>query len=145
MAFVFYEMHKWWFTWSIYISLVPMELCWQSKQMRHQWYVISLQPICIKLFPRDRKLYCGFPFHSGVSLCFVLKGHDDVIKWQHFPRYWPFVRGIYRSPVNSPHKGQWRGAVMFSLIYALTNGWATNRDAGDLSRHRAHHDVTVMT
>ena len=32
--------------------------------------------------------------------------HDDVIKWKHFPRYWPFVRGIHRSPVNSPHKGQ---------------------------------------
>ena len=31
--------------------------------------------------------------------------HDDVIKWKHFPRYWPFVRGIHRSPVNSPHKG----------------------------------------
>ena len=33
--------------------------------------------------------------------------HDDVIKWKHFPRYWPLVRGIHRSPVNSPHKGQW--------------------------------------
>ena len=32
--------------------------------------------------------------------------HDDVIKWKHFPRHWPFVRGIHRSPVNSPHKGQ---------------------------------------
>ena len=32
--------------------------------------------------------------------------HDDVIKWKHFPRYWPFVRRIHRSPVNSPHKGQ---------------------------------------
>ena len=36
--------------------------------------------------------------------------HDDVIKWKHFPRYWPFVRVIHRSPVNSPFKGQWRGA-----------------------------------
>ena len=36
--------------------------------------------------------------------------HDDVIKWKHFPRHWPFVWGIHRSPVNSPHKGQWRGA-----------------------------------
>ena len=44
--------------------------------------------------------------------------HDDVIKWKHFPRYWPFVRGIHRSPVNSPDKGQWRGALMFSLICA---------------------------
>ena len=42
----------------------------------------------------------------------VLIGHDDVIKWKHFPRYWPFVRGIHRSPVNSPRKGQWRGALI---------------------------------
>ena len=39
--------------------------------------------------------------------------HDDVIKWKHFPRYWPFVRGIHRSPVNSPHKGQWRDIRCF--------------------------------
>ena len=44
------------------------------------------------------------------------RDHDDVIKWNHFPRYWPFVRGIHPSPVNSPHKGQWRGPLMFSLI-----------------------------
>ena len=41
--------------------------------------------------------------------------HGDVIKWKHFPRYWPFVWGIYRSQVNSPHKGQWRWALMFFL------------------------------
>ena len=70
--------------------------------------------------------------------------HDDVIEWKHFPRYWPFVRGIHRTPVNSPPKSQWRGALMFSLIYAWTNGWANNRDGGDLRRHRAHYDVTVM-
>ena len=38
--------------------------------------------------------------------------HDVVIKWKHFPRHWPFVRGIHRPPVNSPQKGQWRGALM---------------------------------
>ena len=42
--------------------------------------------------------------------------HDDIIKWKHFPYNWPFVRGIHRSPVNSPHKGQCRRALMFSLI-----------------------------
>ena len=55
-----------------------------------------------------------------------------------------FVRGIHRSPVNSPQKGQWHGALMFYLICAWTNGWANNRDAGDLRCHRAHYDVTVM-
>ena len=43
------------------------------------------------------------------------------------------------SPVNSPHKGQWNGALVFSLIGAWMNGWVNNREAGDLRRYRAHH------
>ena len=70
--------------------------------------------------------------------------HDDVIRWKHFPLYWPFLRGIHRSPVDSPHKGQWRGYLMISLICTWTNGQANNRYAGDLRRHRAHYDITVM-
>ena len=70
--------------------------------------------------------------------------HDDVIKWKHFPRYWPFVRGIHRSPVNSPHKGQWRGALMFSLTCVWINAWVNNGESGDLRRYRAHYDVIVM-
>ena len=58
--------------------------------------------------------------------------HDDVVKWKHIPRNWPFVRGIHRSPMNSPHRGQWRGALMFPLICVWINGWENNRDAGDL-------------
>ena len=68
--------------------------------------------------------------------------HDDVIKWKHFPRNWPFVRGIHLSPVNSPHKGQWRGALMFSLICALNKrlskqswGWWFETPSGLLWRH----------
>ena len=66
------------------------------------------------------------------------QNYDDVIKWNHFPRYWPFVRGIHRSPVNSPHKDQWRGALMFSLICTWINGWVNKRKAGDLRRRRTH-------
>ena len=73
-----------------------------------------------------------------------LSYHDGVIKWKHFPPYWPFVPGIHRSPVNSPQKGQWRGALKFSLISTWTNGWVNNRDAGDLRRHWAHYVITVM-
>ena len=70
--------------------------------------------------------------------------HDDVIKWKYFPRYRPFVRRIHRSPVNSPHKGQWRGALMFSLIYTWIKGWVNKLGAGDLRRQRVHYDVSVM-
>ena len=70
--------------------------------------------------------------------------HDEVINWKHFPCYWPFVRGIHQSPVDSPHKGQWRGALMFSLILAWTNGWANSWEADDLRYHHTHYDITIM-
>ena len=70
--------------------------------------------------------------------------HGDVIKWKHFLRHWPFVPGIHRSPVNSPHKGQWLRALMFSLIYAWIHSWVNNHEADDLRCHRAHYDVIVL-
>ena len=55
--------------------------------------------------------------------------------WRHqvetFPRYWPLVRGFHPSFANSPHTGQWRGALKFSLTCAWTNVWVNNRDTGD--------------
>ena len=59
-----------------------------------------------------------------------------------FPRYWPFVWRIHRSPVNSTRKG---GALMFSLICAWINDWVNNVESGYLRRHRTHYDVNVMT
>ena len=79
-----------------------------------------------------------------VCMFVVLNKYDDVIKWKHFPHYWPFVRGIHRSLVNSPHKGQWHGAFMFSLICTWINTWVNNCEAGDLRRHCTHYDVIVM-
>ena len=68
--------------------------------------------------------------------------HGDVIKWKHFPRYWPFVRGIHRSPLNSPHKVQWRGAfdVFFDLrlnkrLNKQSQGWWFETPSFPLWRH----------
>ena len=61
--------------------------------------------------------------NRGMS-CFITTtyaNHDDGIKWKHFPHYWPFVLWIHRSPVNSPHQGQWHGALMFSLFFLRLN------------------------
>ena len=79
---------------------------------------------------------------SLIELSFVM--HDDVITCKHFPRYWTPVRGFHRSPVNFPHKGQWRGTLMFSFICSWISGWVNNGEAGDLGRHHAHNDVIVM-
>ena len=78
----------------------------------------------------------------------------DRLSGQHLP-WWchqmetfsallPFVRGIHRLLVNSPHKDQWCRALMFSLICTWANSWINNGDTGDLRRQRAHYDVIVM-
>ena len=118
-----------------------------SVDSRYQWcgaivfFVVGLNKLLNKQYScrRFEALWRSY----NLTVMSVI--HDDVIKWKHFPRYWPLVRGIHRSPVNSPHKGQWRRALMFSLICAWINSWVNNREAGDLRRHRAHYDVIVMS
>ena len=100
--------------------------------------------MCSDLMNTIQIISDGIP-PSITSVTIFTCAHDDVIKWKHFPRYWPFVRGIHRSPVNSPYKGQWRGALMFSLICVRINSWVNNGEAGDLRRHRSHYDVIVMS
>ena len=113
-----------------------------------KWDYITARFIVIKTACPIIKLCRALSFlPGGCYLTFAPSkffiSHFDVIQWKHFPRYWPFVQGIHRWPVNSPHKGQWRGALMVSLI-AWINGWVNNREAGDLRRQRAHYDVIVM-
>ena len=86
---------------------------------------------------------CINTIRISFPVCSII--HDDVIKWKHFPRYWHFVRGIHRSPVNSPHKGQWRGAQIFSLICAWINGWVNNRETPSRSlwRHCNDHPTLI--
>ena len=86
-------------------------------------------------------------FVFSLHICYIranITYHDDVIKWKYFLRNWPFVRGIRRGPANSPHKSQWRGTLMFSLICTRISSWVNNREAGDLRRHSAHYGVIVL-
>ena len=123
---------------------------WQSHLLpsRSCRHVAPSQTSCSKPFhgvvwrkcPRNH-----YPWDLAVQE--VHWGHHcgfGIIKWKHFPRYWPFVRGIYQSLVNCPNKGQWRGALMFSLICAIIHNWVNSRGGGDLRRHRAHYDISVM-
>ena len=67
--------------------------------------------------------------------------HDDVIKWKHFPRYWPFVRGIHRW---IPRTKASDAELWCFLCSAWINGWVNYHEAGDLRRHRARYEVTIM-
>ena len=108
---------------------------------------------CYWGFDVDNTLWCSMNVVDVQFLCLLKRSllgcfysmrHDDVIKRKRFPRYWPFVRGIHRSPVNSPHKSKWRRALTYSLICVWINGWVNSREAGDFSRYRTCYDVIVM-
>ena len=66
--------------------------------------------------------------------------------WRHqmetFSALLALCEGNPPVTVVSPHKSQWRGALMFSLIW--TNVWANNPDAGDLRGRRSYYDATCM-
>ena len=68
---------------------------------------------------------------------------NHVTEWNYFLRNWPFMRGIHRSPVNSPTKASDAEFWCFLWSASWLNG-ANNREAGDLRRHRAHYDVIVV-
>ena len=133
-----YGQFSWTASWVVLITVV--DWCWRQHMSR------QLGKSIVSCVARTSPVMV-LTMHYRQVLAFYENGstlHDDVIKWKHFPRYWPFVRGILRSPVNSLHKGQWRGALIFSSICVWINSWVNNRDAGDLRRYCAHYDVSVM-
>ena len=95
-----------------------------QKHIRIAPLAICSNPPLVHDKPLGANAFVRLPYYDAVDCCIASslglsklnKPHDDVIKWKHFPHYWPFVRGIHRSPVNSPHKGQWGGALMFFYL-----------------------------
>ena len=106
-----------------FLGIPDQRTVYVKRQMRPRWTYVRRSSVTPDLIASTSLRDQWFNFMSvrqwvGVHRSLESRSHDDVIKWKHFPRYWPFVRGIHRSPVNSPHKGQWRGALIFSLISA---------------------------
>ena len=85
----------------------------------------------------------GLPFQSPTPKSLGHK-HGDAIKWKHFPRYWPFVRG--NLPVIGEFPAQRPVTRSCDIFFGLRLNKRLNKncEAGDLRRHRAHYDVTVM-
>ena len=118
-------------------------VCWPERRAAYPSCCrFAIQSPVPQSFPQACHDHCCPPRTINLKICAYV--HDDIIKWKYFPLYWPCVRRIHRSAENSPHKGQWRGAFMFSLICTGINGWVNNPEAGDLRRHRDHNDITLM-
>ena len=137
---------RWWHyfqcSWSnflqVHITLVQTET--ETKMLT------SDETFKCLFFNENIRCNLGFEFHW--SLPQEVQGNMAASWWRHqmetFSALLALCAGISPVLVNSPHKGQWRGTLMFSLICAWINDWANNREAGDLRRHRDHHDVNVM-
>ena len=118
-----------WFYCQTKVKITLIKLLKSSSRSR-QW----------RLFGRLTSFLFALVWYSKIFFSFCMDDidpflHDDIIKWIYFPHHWLIVWEIHCSPVNSTHKGQWRGALMFSLISARINGWLNNREAGDLRHH----------
>ena len=122
---------------------------WLQEYFREGKHIICDRLCCKHGALRIFQWWIDFGFDNGVvpntEWMTSVQVHDDVIKWKHFPRYWPFVPGIHRSTVNSPHKGPVMRSFDVFFDLKIISGWVNNREAGDLRRHRAHSDVIVMS
>ena len=93
----------------------------------------------MRIFIVDVSFYHTNLFRTSMPYIILTSSNGNIFRVTG-----PFVRGIHRWSVDSPHKGQWHRALMFSVICDWIRGWVNNCEAGDLRRHRAHYDVTVM-
>ena len=125
-------------------TCAPLSRCIPKEEVMLLWWPLLGNLLVFYPIAQVTAIHLKICYRE-ISSTDTVASHDGVIKWKHFPRYRPFLRGIHRSPVNSLHKGQWRGALMFSLICVWINDWVNNRKTGILRRYRAHYDVTVMT
>ena len=124
--YAFSNFEESWFVLAITWQLIYDSL--ESNPCVDSWQINVRKVNASKLFrsfsQELKHMVCGRPATKsgaqrskfGYTVVKYPRRHDDVIKWNHFLHYWTFVRGIQRSPVNSPQKGHWRGTLMWSLI-----------------------------
>ena len=124
--------------------------CWKQEQQSRK-NLLKIFSQCDPYFVWYKfskiQLY-SYRYHVSFnhSICDSTSIQHLRIWWRHQMETFSALVAICagNSPVNSTHKGQWLGALMFILICAQINGWVSNRNAGDLRRYRPHYDVTVM-
>ena len=139
---------RWWFS----VGQVTNQYLkqWWPCSYTHKW-VTALQWVNVS---KTQWSYCVIKWNAlQINYHFICSCASDIAEryeswWRHqmetFSALLALFAGNSPVPVNSPHKGQWRGALMFSFVCAWINDWVNNREAGDLRCHRGHYDVNVM-
>ena len=132
---------------NLFYKLVTWVLLWGCLQMsasESHWWWVNIGSDNGLVASADKPL----PEPILTQIYIDIWRHLPTTLWHYqmetFSALLAILRGIHRSPVNFPHKGQWRRVLMFSLIYAWIKCSVNNREAGDLRRHRAHYEAIVM-
>ena len=134
---------------SISFFFIPYQLAFTAVlcNLKHVTHVMFVDFCWCQMWYLEK---CHIELLGKVKLMNVVerKPSWDRSRWRHQVETFSALLAICvgNSPVyvNFPHNGQWRGALMFSLICARINSWVNNRKAGDLRRHRGHYDVIVI-
>ena len=109
-----------------FIAINLLEFGWEQNQ------------ISIELESRWKNRSCNEPLD-------IIERYVTWIRFmKYFPRHSPLCEGNPRITDDSPHKGQWCVAMMFSLMCVWTKVCANSRDAGDFRSQGTHCDVIVM-
>ena len=123
----------------------------QSAHFLQAW--VDRRHWCHYIMPWNIEKYCEKYCDISLAIFNYIIRHTKVTEnhwawWRHQMQTFSALLAICvgNSPVmvNSPHKGQWRGALMFSLVCTWIHGWVNNREAGDLRCHHTHYDIIVM-
>ena len=131
-------------TFIAFMAYSPLKFC--NTNMFTESAVLGWE--MIRLYLSSSKLMFNdcttkpWAYFMGLYCAFLV--HDDAMTWKRNRRYWPFVRGIHRWPVDSHHKGPLTRALMVSFMLVLTNSWTNTRVAVDL-RHHAARVIMVMS
>ena len=154
---------------SIGIPIKKIRLSWQGNGIRYTWkycFILKLGPAC--WYSPQGKVLTWLLHTVNIILktdkskwngCYKSHVHPSVyyICLSVCPSWWCHQMETFsvllalcvgNSPVTGEFcaqiKGQWHGALMFSLICAWINAWENNCEAGDLRCHHAHYDVIAM-
>ena len=151
--------------WKLFLenTSLPRKIKQSCKDFHNPWWRHGMESLCTSPAlcvgnPPISVRFSSYRVSNAEPWCFTCFQSERIqqpsCKWYETPLHDNYVikLKIFRltipwghlSPVNSPHKGKWHGALMFSLICARTNSWANHRDAGDLRRHHAHIVVSVI-
>ena len=136
---------------TLYRHNIRTRLCYVLLPWYHSFHLKYL-PISFGPISQASGLSCDVVLCIIMIISVVLSVRVDACNAGTFFTWWRHqMETLYAllalcegNPPDSPHKGQWSRALIFSLICAWTNSWAHNGDTDDLRRHRVHYDVNVM-